>query len=787
VPCTSRSPLLTAALSVALGILPAALADPPRVPADSHGDRLPEGAIARLGTPRFRHGASLASVAFSPDGKTLASGGSDARIKQWDAVTGKELRTFSGSEAPITWVRFLDEKTLVSLCSAGVVRTWDTGSGRQLRVVESLGDRAFAEVGLHRTLYSFGADGAVREWDLDAGKEVRPIATDQGKPGPLVVSPDDKALAWSLENERVRVWDLVGNKEVALLPSRQGELRVVGFSADGKELVTVDKYGHHVTAWDAANGTEPRTLPDLFRSDVILSPDGKFVAGNVDGGVTVRGRASGKEVRLLPEPGYQSHLAFAPDGRTLALAGKGGTIRLWDVELAKEVGVPGGHEGPVRAVGFTPDGKAVITRDETGALWVWDPTTGQGWGKARGTTETDPVPWHRVAVTNDGKTLFSPDPDNNLRFWDRATGGRGGVFPSRKEGGGVRLFDVATGKERRSVPVPPDAPTERLLLSPDGQTLALAGKTHTLVCDSATGRKIGLLEGVHDSGSLAFSPDGRLLAQVGKEVVLTEAATGLVRLRLPRSGDSADTLAFSPDGRLLAVSDAARVLVYDVATGAEVAKFVGHEGQVSRLAFAPDGKTLVSGSTDSTALVWDLAAARKELNAAAWPADGNAGPWEDLASADGEKAHRAAWTLITNPEKAAALLKDRVKPGFDVMDREVARLIPDLDSDEFAVREKASKALATLGELAVPALEKAKNDKPSAEAKRRIENLLESSKGKGFDPGRARSGRALEVLEALGTTEAKALLEQLAGGPEDAWETQEAKRALARLERRGAR
>jgi hypothetical protein len=317
-------------------------------------------------------------------------------------------------------------------------------------------------------------------------------------------------------------------------------------------------------------------------------------------------------------------------------------------------------------------------------------------------------------------------------------------------------------------------------LSPDGRTLAVLLRGTAVLYDLEAGRKLRRLDGLLGSPSLAFSPDGRWVVQPWPELQLIETATGAVRLKVPRATATLATAALAPDSRLLALTEGPEVLLWDTAAGKQVAKLVGHQGTVGALTFTADGKSLATGSADGTALVWDVTAARKQIPAAAWPADG-VSPWDDLASQDAGVAHRAVWALADNPGKAEALLKARVKAGAGVTDRQIANLIADLDADDFPVREAASKKLALLGPVAVPALEKALEGKPSAEVRRRVKALLEDNNEKGYDPERARTARALEALERLGTAEAKAVLEELAKGPADLWETADAKRALDRL------
>jgi WD40 repeat protein len=440
-------------------------------------------------------------------------------------------------------------------------------------------------------------------------------------------------------------------------------------------------------------------------------------------------------------------------------------LRLWDAatgaerEVVKREGPSFGGASPLWAV--PPGGKTLVYADYDGSLRWWDLAAGKESRRV-----ADVVDWHDAAGQ-----AFAAD---------------GLAFAARRPDGVVKLYRTATGEEDRTLHLnPTPQPETRLVPGPGSAALAVAGPKSLTIYDGTTGYKRWAVEDLGVLPDPAFAPDGRTLAYLTQEVVLAETATGLVRLKFDCKAAAPDPVAVSPDGRLLAVGGpGTTVQVFDVVTGKEVAKFAGHRGEVNRLAFSPDGRRLASGGWDLTVLVWDLAAARKGLAAAGdWPASGGT-LWDDLASAEGGRAHKAVWTLALHPGDAEKLLKGKVKQGTAVGDKEIARFVKDLDADDFDVRERAVKALAALGDRAVPALEKVLEGNPSVELRKRITDLLDRYRRGEVDPDRARAARALEVLERLGTAEAKALLEEVAKGPAEAWETQDAKRALDRLGRR---
>jgi hypothetical protein len=339
--------------------------------------------------------------------------------------------------------------------------------------------------------------------------------------------------------------------------------------------------------------------------------------------------------------------------------------------------------------------------------------------------------------------------------------------------------------------------------SPDGRLLATGGGQGVLLppggdvdnsvrlWDARAGKELRRLPGGRNDFAfftLAFSPDGKTIAAGGRNgpVRLWEVATGEERLAIDGAGDGA--LAFAPDGRTLAgvsprYADHA-VRVWDAFTGAQLRLIPGHEGEVYAAAFSPDGRTLASAGQDTTVLVWDVAGLAGGGPPARDLADEKLRElWDALAGADAAAAYRAIHALAC-ARQGVPFLRDRLRPvTVTVDDQRLARLLADLDSAQFDVRERAEAGLAKLGELAEPALRKAAASGPSLEVRRRVEGLLEELNRHVLTGDERRSLRAVEVLERVGTAEARRVLEALARGTPDARLTREAKAALTRLER----
>jgi hypothetical protein len=218
------------------------------------------------------------------------------------------------------------------------------------------------------------------------------------------------------------------------------------------------------------------------------------------------------------------------------------------------------------------------------------------------------------------------------------------------------------------------------------------------------------------------------------------------------------------------------VHLWDLTIGHKTA-LTGHRAPVTQLAFSPDGHRLASGSGDTTALVWDVT----RLGSGGQVPDGKvlAGLWKDLGVDDPKVVYAAVCQSAGAGDAAVAQLKLDLKPAVVIDAEKVAGWVRQLDSDEFAQREKASQALADLGPAAETALREALEKARAPEVRRRVERVLD-----GQEAEHRRLGHALEVLEMIGTPAARSLLVDLAKGASGSRLTREAREALDRLEKR---
>jgi hypothetical protein len=261
---------------------------------------------------------------------------------------------------------------------------------------------------------------------------------------------------------------------------------------------------------------------------------------------------------------------------------------------------------------------------------------------------------------------------------------------------------------------------------------------------------------------LAFAADGRsFLALMGNTVRIREIASGADRLQIP-TAPSIFSLAYSPDARLIASGQGdGRIFVYSAISGKQLAQWQGKQGYVHALAFSRDGRLLASGGANGTILIWK---APEDDSVPVVPkSEHPVSFWQGLGESDAAAANRAMAALAAAPAQTLPLFEKHLQPAGKSLDHErLVRLIAELDDDSFKVRQRATRELAAIGSDAAEALRQALLNVPSAESKRRIEDLLSRLKKDGDSP-RLRFLRAIEVLERIGSPRAKDLLHSLAG------------------------
>lgn len=819
---------------------------------DRYGDPLPPGARMRLGTVRFRAGGLIHACACSPDGKTVAVACANRTVYLFDTATGKPIRRLLGPPNNVTSLAYSpDGKLLASGDANRFVFIWEADTGRKLRQFLTLQPPGPPPGPIRSLVFSRDGKallaGGVRPffclYDAGTGKELRRFEGHKNDVRCLALSPDGKIIASAAERE-LRLWDVQTGKMIGELkltndmPWMPSQLRSLAFASDGKLLAVGDETGI-VELWDVAARKQQHQLGErknkFFNSvhALAFSPTGKtLVAGH--GRYTLRfwDVDTGRKIRELPGIERQTYtgwhdggiqgLDFIADGRRL-ISAQDNRLVVLDAQSGEELRPFEGHRGCVRRIFFHPDGQRLIATsdDQSQRILEWDTVSGKMLRQVAGKCIWANI----VAFSPDRKILASTvSGDSALHLWDTATGKeiRKVLIPIEEDNnspsaivfspGGKQLalsgpmgkelwlIRVDTGKRLWHREEKTNWTFAYPCFSADGRILAVVGNQSMHFIEVSSGRLLRQIALPKDgrSTAAAISPDGRTMAvafSTWKQQTLTlwEIASGKERLsiRAPQ-GQLAqlNSVVFSPDGRLLAAGGWDRILyLWDTRTGQQVQRLEGHHGDIDSLAFAPDGWRLASGSLDTTILTWDVPQlpkeksrttplTQKELETA----------WSALASTDAAEAYRNMRTLQSVPEQTVPFLAERLRPTSPPDAERLKRLLAQLDSEEFAQRERATEELRKLGWAAEPALRKALADNPSLEARKRIQTLLDSFGELRFPRELVQLLRGIEVLERVNTPAARRLLRKLADsslgeGLGQQEMSREAKASLERLEK----
>jgi WD40 repeat protein/serine/threonine protein kinase len=558
------------------------------------------------GFPTLHHTGAITSLAFSPDGRLIASGTLDGVVKVWHGWTGEPLRTLPRQDQVIQGLAFSPDSQL--LATSG----------------EDLPDHE---------------EQMVRIWNPYTGELLGELPGHASQIKALVFSPSGRLLAGAYRDEGVRLWDVVTRREVLRLPEKRVARNGLAFRAGGQRLTTVSENGV-VKDWDAATGETVST----FHGDiqwvwpVAFSPSGRLLAmGSEDGTVKVWETESWKEVHALEaHTSLVTNLSFGADDRRLATAGDDRTLKLWDLATGQEA-LREVRPKRVQGLTFSPDGHRLVWGGADGIVGVWD---GTPWSDAENNSQGIVLSGHlhqvvEAAFSPDGKQLASASWDKTVKIWDLAAGRAGERNPLLHTLGGhrarltavafspdgrrvasaswdetVKVWDAGSGQEIATLPGKA-GPVYGVAFSADGSSLASAHHDGTVrLWNWATGQQVRSIPAHgHPVLGVAFSPDGQLLASAGgkaRSVGVWKAATG-ENLHLFRSQEGIVwSVAFSPDGRRLA-STAGRdgmVRIWDVATGAEE-RTLKHGIRISRVAFSRDGQQLATVSQDQDVRLYD--------------------------------------------------------------------------------------------------------------------------------------------------------------------------------------
>jgi WD40 repeat protein len=542
-------------------------------------------------------------VAYSPDGRWIASMGAQQEVKLWDASSGELVRIFLGADEFSSSVAFsLDGNTLAAAFVTQVI-LWDTTSGEKIATLsgESVGTTIGYNLGVGQISFSpdgkylatANMDGTPTIWDLDTYRKVMSLVAETLPPKGIEYSPNGRFLATGGDEGIVRVWDAKQGTELLTL-NLGGIIHRVSFSPDGAYLAAASEDGS-IKVWDAVTGeivSTPSRQSGMY--DVAFLADGRLATAGQDGTTRVWDSLSGQQLLVLAGPtSTVISVAGSPDGERIATGAYDGSLRIWDAAPGRELITIQEHDDIVWDVEYSPDGKRIASVSMDGTARFWDADSGQLlMTLIKGSNPTDGVT--SLAFSPDGKQIATGGFDGTVTLWDSRSGNKLNTF----SGHNSLVFDIS--------------------FSRDGTRLASAAWDGTAkVWDLLTGKEITTFTG-HQANSfvsgVTFSADGKRVftGADDKFVRIWDAVTGQELGVISGEGKEIYGVALNPDGKLLAVSNQDGVItLWDANSLNKIRTLVGHAGLVNRIAFSRDGTRLASASFDRLAKVWDVSTGKE--------------------------------------------------------------------------------------------------------------------------------------------------------------------------------
>lgn len=573
--------------------------------------------------------ASIAALAYSPNGALVAAGMTDGEIYLWSQQQD-ELRYCLHGHTDMIWsVVFSQDGTLLATGGEDcMVRVWDVASGECLLAIVAHNGWVKSVAFLMGTaqIVTAGHDAMIRIWDVTTGECIKNWNAHDDWIWSIAVSPDNQLLATAGQDHKVKLWKLSSERCLHVLTHHTEPVRTVAFSPNGKVLMSAG-FDQMICLWDVATGECHHHLQEhqnLIWS-AAFSPDGRQLAsGGDDPQIFLWDALEGTLLQTFA--GHQNRLwalAFHPNGEIIASGGDDQRLAFWQTQDGVLLDSLAGYSNQIWAIAYDHDSQQLASGGDDGTVRLWDHQSGQCTQVLQGHSErvrgiafhpTSPL----IATGGDDHIVRIWDIRRNVclhtlqghqnRVWSVAYDATGQLLVSCSEDQTIRLWNAERGQLIRTLH------TERgriwsIACHPTENLLASSGDGHEiLLWDLVSGQCIGAWEGQQSRiWHVTFNADGSLLASGGADhtICLWERATGKLLHKLEGHTDAVWAVAFSPDGTQLASgSDDQTICLWDVGQGNRVATYSGHSGCIWTLTFLSN-TLLASGGQDETIRLWE--------------------------------------------------------------------------------------------------------------------------------------------------------------------------------------
>jgi len=590
-----------------------------------------EGALLRtlqlhpqLGSYLHGHTGDVKSLAFSPDGRLLASASWETNFILWDLEKRQALAILSGHKRWVNHLSFSPDGSLLASASADkTIILWEVKEQKALATLRGheagVDSVAFSPDG--KLLVSFSADKTIILWDVNEQKALTTLRGHEAEILHVAFSPDGKLLASASSDKTVILWDVNERQALKTLHGHDGAVTHLAFSPNGKLLASAsDASNNKIILWNLEKQEALATLHghNEWVTHLAFSPDGSLLASSSYDKTVVLWDLPKQQVltTLRGHKGWVLHLAFNPAGNLLASASNDQTIILWDLQKHQALATLPGHDGWFPQL-FSPDG-SLLASTGGGKIILWNVKEQQTLATLRG---HDSLVTH-LSFSPDGNLLASVGNNQTIILWEvkeqkvlttlrehhtwishLSFSPDGNLLASASVDETITLWALNT--QQTVATLRGDVgPSIHVSFSPDGRFLASANHRSTITLwDLNTYQAVATLRG----RNWVFNPDGHLLAAANddKTIVLWELNTHQPLATFSGHKEPVERLSFSPDGSLLA-SASKTIVLWDLNSHQPLTTLRGHDDSVSHLAFSPDGSLLVSASYDKTIILWNL-------------------------------------------------------------------------------------------------------------------------------------------------------------------------------------